>query len=109
MKPWHSKTVLNTPPPPPPSPHTHTSCYLSCVIWTPLKLVPPEQIFLKYFDHSEKFVPTVYQPHQGKPVHINSHEVTNNDIISGAYMYSSIWLTGFSSVYLGWPLQRSQK
>ena len=30
-------------------------------IWTPLNLVPPEQIFLKYLDPSEKliFVPTI--------------------------------------------------
>ena len=45
----------------------------------PPKLVPPplEQIFLTY---SEKFVPTVDQPHQGKSVHVNSHEVATKDI-----------------------------
>ena len=41
---------------------------LSCLIWTPLKFVPPG---MNIWTHSENFVPTVDQPHQGKSVHVN--------------------------------------
>ena len=36
----------------------------------------------KFSMHSEKFVPTVDQPHEGKSVHVNGHEITSKDISS---------------------------
>ena len=62
----------------------------------PLKLVPPERV--KYSD------PTADQPHQGKSMHVNGHEVTTKDI-SGVYRGISRKLSDwFSSVCLGWPM-----
>ena len=40
--------------------------HYACSIWTPLKLISPEQVF---WTPSEKFIPTVGQPHKGKSVH----------------------------------------
>ena len=77
---------------------------LSRLFWTSLKLVPPRnEFFLNIWTHFEKFVPTVDQPHQGKSVHVNDHEVTTKDISS---VHSGIFRKlsdRFSSVRLGWP------
>ena len=83
---------------------------LSHLIWTPLKLVPPGTIFSAIFwTHSEKFVPTVDKPHQGKSVHVNSHEVTSKDISgvqSGISRKLSHYFHQYASVGL---MQCSQK
>ena len=39
---------------------------------------PPDQIFLGFA--LKNFFPTAGQPHQGKPVHVNSQEVSTEDI-----------------------------
>ena len=46
---------------------------MSCLIWTPLKLVPPRTNFSEIFGPTlkKKFVPTILcigQPHEGKSV-----------------------------------------
>ena len=81
-----------------------TGVGLSRSIWTPLKLVPPgTNFFWNIWAHSEKFVPTVHQLHQGNSVHVNGHEVTTKDISgvhNGICRKLSDW---FSSVCLSWP------
>ena len=55
-----------------------------------------------FWTHSEKFVPTVDQPQEGKSVHVNGHEVTTKDVSDvhrGISRKLSEW---FSSVCLGW-------
>ena len=53
--------------------------------------------YILYNPHTEKFVD---QPHAGKSVHVNGHEVTTRNI-SGVHSGKlSDW---FSSVSLGWP------
>ena len=64
---------------------------------------PRNEFFWNIWTHSEKFVPTVDQPHQGKSVHVNSHEVITKDISSvhrGIFWTLSDWS---SSVCLDWP------
>ena len=77
---------------------------MSRLIWTPLKLVPPRTNSSEIFGPTlKKFVPTVDQPHQGKSVLVNDHEVTTKDISgvhSGISRKLSDW---FSSVCLDWP------
>ena len=47
----------------------------------PPKIGSPQNSFLKnILTHSEKFVPTVQQPYEGKSVGVNVHEVTTKDI-----------------------------
>ena len=46
--------------------HTKEQVELSRLTLTPLKLVPPGTHF--FLDHSEKFVPTIGQAHETKPV-----------------------------------------
>ena len=73
-------------------------------IFDPPKIGSPRnEFFLNIWTHSEKFVPTVDQPHQGKSVLVNDHEVTTKDISS---VHSGIFRKlsdRFSSVRLGWP------
>ena len=64
---------------------------------------PRNEFFWNIWTHSEKFVPTVDQPHQGKSVHVNGHEVITKDISSvhrGIFCKLSDWS---SSVCLDWP------
>ena len=64
---------------------------------------PQNEFFWNIWTHSEKFVPTVDQPHQGKSVLVNNHEVITKDINSvhrGIFTKLSDW---FSSVCLDWP------
>ena len=63
-------------------------------------LFPLKQIF---WTHSEKFVPTVDQPQEGKSVHVNSHEGSTKDI-SGVHGGISRKLNDwFPPVCLSWP------
>ena len=68
---------------------------------TPPKIgSPPGTNFLDPF---WKIVPSVDQPHQGKSVHVDGHEVTNKGI-SGVHRGLFRKLSGwFSSLCLGWP------
>ena len=55
---------------------------------------------------SEILGPNCRQPHQGKSMHVNGHEVTTKDI-SGVHRGISRKLSDwFSSVCLGWPHHR---
>ena len=58
----------------------HTAKGVSRLIWTPLKLVPPGTNFSEIFGPTLKNLFLVDQPHQGKSVHVNSHEVITKDI-----------------------------
>ena len=53
------------------------------------------KFFWNIWPHSEKFVPTVGQPHEGKSVHVNSYEVTIKDISGVHSGISRDWMTGF--------------
>ena len=64
---------------------------LSRLIWTPLKLVPTG---MNIWTHSEKFVPTVDQPHQGKSVHVNS--LPRTLVVSTVAYLETEWLVFIS-------------
>ena len=66
-----------------------------CVLWFTLTV--------HIWTYSEKFVPTVDQPHQGKSVHVNSHEVTTKNISDVHSAISRKLNDLVPSVYLGWP------
>ena len=64
---------------------------------------PQNSFFFNILTHSEKFVPTVQQPYEGKSVGVNGHEVTTKDI-SGVHRGVSRKLNDwFPSVCLGLP------
>ena len=53
-------------------------------------------LFQNILTHSEKFVPTVDQPQEGKSVHVNGHEVTTKNISGVHGGISTEWLVSTS-------------